>query len=134
MYPCIRLWWDGDLLAESYNDKKFEKWNYQTQKTERLLSPWNITDCTGADRGVPMFYADITGDWREEVVMTSSDFSKLVILQTTIPTDTKLYCLAQNPCYRNCMTAKRYFQSHMLDYYLGTDMKMPETPDISIIH
>lgn len=134
MYPCIRLWWDGDLLAESYNDKKFEKWNYQTQKTERLLSPWNITDCTGADRGAPMFYADITGDWREEVIMTSSDFSKLVILQTTIPTDTKLYCLAQNPCYRNCMTAKGYFQSHMLDYYLGTDMKMPETPDISIIH
>ena len=32
LYPCIRLWWDGDLLAESYNDTKFEKWNWQTQK------------------------------------------------------------------------------------------------------
>ncbi len=133
LYPCIRLWWDGDLLSESYNDKKFEKYNYQTGGVERLLSPWKITDCTGATRGAPMFYADITGDWREEVIMTSSDFSKLVIIETTAPTDTRLYCLAQNPCYRNCMTAKGYFQSHMLDYYLGTGMEMPQTPAISIL-
>lgn len=65
--------------------------------------------------------------------MTSSDYSKLVIIETTDPTDMRLYCLAQNPCYRNCMTAKGYFQSHMLDYYLGTGMEMPTTPDISII-
>ena len=134
LYPCIRLWWDGDLLAESYNDTKFEKYNYEAGTVSRLLSPWKITDTTGSERGAPMFYGDITGDWREEVIMTSSDYSKLVILGTTDPTDTRLYCLAQNPCYRNCMTAKGYYQSHMLDYYLGTGMKMPKTPDISIIH
>ncbi len=133
LYPCIRLWWDGDLLAESYNDTKFEKWNWEAGKAERLLSPWKLTDCRGSERGAPMFYADITGDWREEVIMTSTDFSKLVIWNTTAPTDTRLYCLAQNPCYRNCMTAKGYFQSHMLDYYLGTGMEMPQTPNISII-
>ncbi|MCR4645440.1 MAG: family 43 glycosylhydrolase [Oscillospiraceae bacterium] len=134
LYPCIRLWWDGDLLSESYNDKKFEKFNYENGTVDRLLSPWKLTDATGSERGAPMFYADITGDWREEVIMTSSDYSKLVILETTDPTDTRLYCLAQNPCYRNCMTAKGYFQSHMLDYYLGTGMQLPETPDIRIIH
>lgn len=133
LYPCIRLWWDGDLLAESYNDTKFEKWNWQTGKVERLLSPWKITDSAGSDRGAPMFYGDIMGDWREEVIMTSSDYSKLVIWCPTAETDTRLYCLAQNPCYRNCMTAKGYYQSHMLDYYLGTGMEMPKKPDISII-
>ena len=133
LYPCIRLWWDGDLLAESYNDSKFEKWNWQSQKVERLLSPWKITDSVGSDRGAPMFYGDIMGDWREEVIMTSSDYSKLVIWCPTAPTDTRIYCLAQNPCYRNCMTGKGYYQSHMLDYYLGTGMEMPEKPDIEII-
>jgi len=133
LYPCLRLWWDGDLLSEAYNDKKFEKWNWQNSSTTRLLSPWKLTDCTGSERGAPMFYADINGDWREEVIMTSSDASRLVILESTDPTDIRLYCLAQNPCYRNCMTAKGYFQSHMLDYYLGTGMEMPQTPDISII-
>ncbi len=24
-YPVIGLWWDGDLLSESYNDGKIEK-------------------------------------------------------------------------------------------------------------
>lgn len=133
MYPCIRLWWDGDLLAESYNDSKFEKWNYNTQKVERLLSPWKVTDAVGSDRGAPMFYGDIMGDWREEVIMTSSDYSKLVIWCPTAETDTRLYCLAQNPCYRNCMTAKGYYQSHMLDYYLGTGMETPQKPSIEII-
>ena len=133
LYPCLRLWWDGDLLSEAYNDKKFEKWNWQNSSTTRLLSPWKLTDCTGSERGAPMFYADLNGDWREEVIMTSSDASRLVILESTDPTDIRLYCLAQNPCYRNCMTAKGYFQSHMLDYYLGTGMEMPQTPDISII-
>ena len=65
--------------------------------------------------------------------MTSSDYSKLVIFTTTMPTDTRLYCLAQNPCYRNCMTAKGYYQSHMLDYFLGADMEMPTSPNIQII-
>lgn len=133
MYPVIRLWWDGDLLSESYNEGKIEEWDYNYKSTNRLVSTWKVTDCTGSDRGAPMFYGDILGDWREEVVMTSSDYSKLVIFTTTMPTDTRLYCLAQNPCYRNCMTAKGYYQSHMLDYFLGADMEMPTSPNIQII-
>ena len=133
LYPSIRLWWDGDVLSESYNDGKIEKWDYQNRAVNRLATTWKMTDCVGSDRGAPMFYGDIYGDWREEVIMTSGDFSKLVILSTADETDLRLYSLSQNPCYRNCMTAKGYYQSHMLDYYLGTDMEMPERPVISVI-
>lgn len=133
LYPSLRLWWDGDLFAESYNDGKIEKWDYQNSAVQRLVSTWKVTDCTGSERGASMFYGDILGDWREEVVMTSSDYSKLVILSTTSPTDVRLYSLAQNPCYRNCMTAKGYYQSHMLDYFLGNNMEMPDAPKLNII-
>lgn len=133
MYPSIRLWWNGDLLSESYNDGKLEKWNYETQGTERVATTWKITNCTGSDRGAPMFYGDILGDWREEIIMTSSDYSNLVILTTTIPTDIRLNTLSQDPCYRNCMTSKGYVQSHMLSYYLGDGMNTPSAPDISYI-
>ncbi len=44
-------------------------------------------------------------------------------MNTTTPTEFRNECLAQDPCYRNSMTAKGYYQSHMLDYYLGADMK-----------
>ena len=133
LYPVIRLWWDGDLLSESYNDGKIEEWNYDSKTTARLVSTWKVTDCTGSDRGAPMFVGDILGDWREEVIMTSSDYSKLVIHATTSPTSERIYTLAQNPCYRNCMTAKGYYQSHMLDYFLGADMTAPPKPDITYI-
>ena len=127
------MWWDGDLLSEQYNDAKIEKWNYNSKTTDRLISTWKVTDCAGSDRGAPMFYGDIYGDWREEVIMTSSDYSKLVVFSTTNETQTKLYSLAQNPCYRNCMTAKGYYQSNMLDYYLGNGMETPKMPNISVI-
>ena len=133
LYPVIRLWWDGDFLSESWNDGKIEKWNYVNQSVDRVLTAWKVTDCTGSDRGAPMFYGDILGDWREEVILTNYDYSALVILTTTTPTDERLYCLAQNPTYRNCMTGKGYYQSHLLDYYLGTGMEQPETPDICYI-
>ena len=133
LYPVIKLWWDGDVFSESYNDGKIEKWDYDYKSVNRVLTTWKVTDCTGSERGAPMFFGDILGDWREEVIMTSSDYSKLVILTTTHASNERFYCLAQNPCYRNCMTAKGYYQAHMLDYFLGHNMETPETPDITII-
>jgi len=133
LYPVIKLWWDGDILSESYNDGKIEKWDYKNNSTQRIASTWKMTDCQGSERGAPMFFGDILGDWREEVVMTSANYSKLVILSTANSTDTRLTCLAQDPCYRNCMTAKGYYQSHMTSYFIGSEMKNPEVPDISII-
>lgn len=130
-YPNFRLWWDGDVLGENYNDGKIEKWNYSSSTVSRLVTTWNYQTATGSDRGAPMFYGDILGDWREEVVLTSSDFSKLVIFTTSVATTTRLYTLPHNPAYRNCMTIKGYMQSHMTDYYLGNGMSTPPVPNIS---
>ncbi len=132
-YPSLKLYWDGDLLSESYNDSKIEKWNYQTKGVERLATTWKITGCSSSDRGAPMFYGDILGDWREEVICTGSNFDSLVIISTTMPTDYRINCLAQDPAYRNDLTSKGYYQSNMLSYYLGTGMDAPPVPDISYI-
>ncbi len=132
-YPSLKLYWDGDLLSESYNDSKIEKWNYQTQGVERLATTWKITDCASSDRGAPMFYGDILGDWREEIICTGYDYASLVIVSTTMPTDYRFNTFAQDPAYRNDMTSKGYVQSNMLSYFFGTDMDAPPQPDIQII-
>ncbi|MBS2100430.1 rhamnogalacturonan lyase family protein [Carboxylicivirga linearis] len=129
-YPNLRIWWDGDLLSENLNDSKFEKYHYQTKSVSRLLTAWHYHSATGSARAVPMFYGDIFGDWREEVIFTSSDFSKLIIFTTPNETQHRIYTLPHNPAYRNCMTIKGYMQSHMVDYYLGADMTTPPTPPI----
>lgn len=132
-YPSLKLYWDGDLLSESYNDSKIEKWHYDSQSVERLATTWKITACSSSDRGAPMFYGDILGDWREEIICTGSDFASLVIISTTMPTDYRFNTLSQDPAYRNDMTSKGYVQSNMLSYYLGTDMDMPDQPDVQYI-
>ena len=80
-----------------------------------------------------MFYGDILGDWREEVICTGTDYASLVIISTTVPTEYRINCLAQDPAYRNDMTSKGYVQSNMLSYYMGTDMDVPPVPDIRYI-
>lgn len=129
-YPSFRLWWDGDLLSESWNDGKIEKWNYDTNKVSRLVTNWKFEFAKVNDRRAPAFYGDIFGDWREEVVMTNRDYDKLIIFTTSTPTDKRLYTLAQNPMYRNSMTLKGYYQSHLTDYYLGSEMAAPPKPNI----
>jgi hypothetical protein len=132
-YPVLRLWWDGDDLCESFNDGKIEKWNYSSSTTSRLVTTWNYETATRSDRGCPMFYGDIFGDWREEVVQTSSDYTKLVIFTTTTSTSRRIYTLAHNPEYRNCMTVKGYMQANQVDFYLGAGMDTPPTPDIKLV-
>ncbi len=133
-YPSLKLYWDGDLLSESYNDSKIEKWNYTTKSVERLATTWKIVGCNTSDRGAPMFYGDILGDWREEIICTGSDYASLVILSTTIPTEHRINCLAQDPAYRNDMTSKGYVQSNMLSYYMGAEMDAPPVPDIRYVN
>lgn len=131
-WPSIRIWWDGDLGSEQINETKFEKWKYESGQTWRLLTGYKF----GASMGISnwhAFYGDILGDWREEVVFVTSSYDELLIFTTQDPTDTRIYTLPNNPCYRNCMTLKGYNQSHMCDFYLGYNMDTPPTPNISYI-
>lgn len=132
-YPSLKLYWDGDLLSESYNDSKIEKWNYQTQSVERVATTWKIAGSNSSERGAPMFYGDILGDWREEIICCGYNWDSLIIYSTTIPTDYRLNTLSQDPAYRNDMTSKGYYQSNMLSYYLGDGMDTPPQPDVAYV-
>lgn len=81
----------------------------------------------------PMFFGDILGDWRTEVVLLNASYSELLIFTTNLPSSTRLYTMAHNPAYRNHMTIKGYMQSGMLDYYLGEGMSTPAEPNIRYV-
>ncbi|HTF80782.1 MAG TPA: T9SS type A sorting domain-containing protein, partial [Cytophagales bacterium] len=127
-YPNFRIWWDGDVLSENLNDEKLEKYN-----AGRLLTLWDYEGGTGSTRGAPKFYGDILGDWREEIILTDPQNSRLVIYTTNYPTDQRLYTMPHNPLYRNSMNIKGYLQSHTVDYYLGHNMTMPPKPNIKLV-
>ncbi len=139
-HPALSIWWDGDLLRESLDavgkegyNPVINKWNYNTSSNDRYFTMYNeggaySTHVPWAGR-VPL-YADIMGDWREEVVCTNSDFTELRIFTSTVPTNHRIYCLMQNPEYRMCINLKAYLPSTETDYFLGAGMAAPPTPPV----
>ena len=126
-WPNFRIWWNGDLLSDFLNETKIDSW-----VGGRLLTAYKM-GAIEAERGAPMFYGDIMGDWREEVIYENSARTELQIFSTPIPSSIRLYTLAHNPAYRNCFTYKGYLQSNNVDYYLGTGMATPPKPNIKLV-
>lgn len=131
-WPHIQIQWDGDLLSErlSTDSAVVDQWNPTTQTTSRVTTLWNQGSGAITQDGYPIWFGDLIGDWREEVIYERNDRQALVIFTTQINTNTRLYSLAQNPLYRNNMTLKGYLQSRHVDYFLGHGMADPPTPNI----
>jgi hypothetical protein len=133
-WPQLGLWWDGDLTMELLNAGKIEEWDplnpRPTGSLPRIESTWNYGAVTAAQSG-PTLVGDLLGDWREEAVYTNGAYNQLIIFTSDKPTSTRLYTLAHNPLYRNCMTVKGYMQSHHTDYFLGSGMSNPPAPPIT---
>jgi hypothetical protein len=132
-WPNFRVWWDGDVGSEDLNDTVINKWNPTSQGNDRLSTLYRYGSPFSTSGEAPIFYGDIFGDWREEVMFENSDHLALDIYTTQYSSTTRLYTLAEDPEYRNCMTVKGYYQSNMVDYYLGYGMTTPPTPNIQML-
>ncbi|MCA9212660.1 MAG: rhamnogalacturonan lyase [Planctomycetales bacterium] len=89
------IWWDGDLLRELVARSRITKWNWNEEREETLLD----TRARGGNRG-PNLVADIIGDWREELLMTSPDGKSLRLYTTVDPTEHRLTTLMHDSQYR----------------------------------
>jgi len=123
----FRVWWDGDVGSELLDGTVIDKWVPETSTTTRLFAPQGVT---GTTRTAQPFHGDVLGDWREEVLIETTDRTALRLFTTNIPTDVRLYTLAHNPEYRLGFTVRGYLQSHLVDYYLGYGMTAPPRPKI----
>jgi rhamnogalacturonan endolyase len=140
-YPDISIWWDGDLCRENFKgigssgyNPAINKWYPSTLTEGRIFTIYNdggsyVVTCPYAGRAP--FIGDVIGDWREEVILEASDHSQLRIYSTVIPAVSRIYTLMQNPAYRIDVTTKGYLCSKYPDYYLGTGMSTPPTPNIT---
>ncbi|MEI6948654.1 T9SS type A sorting domain-containing protein [Paraflavisolibacter sp. H34] len=142
------IWWDGDLSRElldaGYNATsnsstvRLEKWNGATNSLQRLLTPSlpengsaQTNNTTKANAGLT---ADLLGDWREEMILRSSDNTQLLVFTTTIPTEHRIYTLMHDPQYRTAIAWQNsaYNQPPHPGFFLGTGMAAPPTPQIAV--
>lgn len=136
-YPYEASWWDGDLQRELIgspggqgygSNVMINKYNgtrliqFSRESSWAVHAGWAVR---------PAFMGDITGDWREEIVLMkqkADSSTGLVGYSTDIATDYSLYTLQEDPHYRLDCTTRGYYQAPCTSFYLGGDMAYPPLP------
>ena len=117
----FRIYWDGDLLDEGFNYANGKNTAGGIYKHGKGLIQTLTGSMTNNDtKGTPCYQGDILGDWREEVIMRTSD-NKIRIYTTTIPTAHRLYTLWHDHQYRQAMVWQMcgYNQPPHVSYFVG---------------
>lgn len=120
------IWWDGDELRELLDGTTITKYGGGT-----LLSANGCASNNGTKK-TPCLQADILGDWREEVILRTSDNRYLRIYTTTDMTNRRIYTLMHDPVYRMGIAWQNvaYNQPPHTSFYLGDGMAEPPAPEI----
>ncbi|MHA6723625.1 rhamnogalacturonan lyase [Sphingomonas sp. RS2018] len=114
------IWWDGDRLRELLDGKRISKWDWTAGRETVILDPADVVSNNGTKQN-PSLSADILGDWREELIVPTTDSSALRIYTTPIPTTERIVTLMHDPVYRLGVAWQNtaYNQPPHLSYFLG---------------
>jgi rhamnogalacturonan endolyase len=123
------IWWDGDLSRELLDKNYIDKY-----KVGRIFTAEGCASNNGT-KATPALSADIVGDWREELILRTTDNKNLRIYTTTIPTAHRIVTLMHDPQYRLAIATQNvgYNQPPHTSFFLGTGMKKPVQPKIVLV-
>ena len=128
------VWWDGDLLREILNGNRISKWNWEKETDDVIFTAEGCSSNNGT-KSTPALSVDLLGDWREEVILRTTDNQELRIFSTTIPTEHRLYTLMHDPQYRLAIAWQNvaYNQPPHPGFFLGAGMKPAPRPNITLV-
>jgi len=131
------IWWDGDLSRELSDADRIDKWNPTSHTQSRLLTVYNygVSTNNGTKKN-PCLQADIFGDWREEIIMRTTDSSALRIFTPVTVTSYRIHTLMHDPVYRMGIAWQNvaYNQPPMTSFFFGNGMPYPvPLPDIVLV-
>jgi rhamnogalacturonan endolyase len=123
------IWWDGDLSRELLDGNHIDKYN-----VGRIFTAEGCMSNNGS-KSTPALSADLFGDWREELILRTTDNKNLRIYTTTIPTKYRIYTLMHDPQYRLGIATQNvaYNQPPHTSFFLGTDMPKAPKPKIVLV-
>ncbi|MBR3046397.1 MAG: RICIN domain-containing protein [Oscillospiraceae bacterium] len=126
------IWWDGDLERELLDNVGITKIN-QAGKIVSLFEAAGCASCNGT-KATPNLSADIFGDWREELILHTTDSKYLRIFCTPYETEYRITTLMHDMQYRMQVATEQncYNQPPHPSFYLGSDQPLPDRPALTI--
>jgi rhamnogalacturonan endolyase len=120
-------WWDGDLLRELLDKTYITKYNWKTRQIELLTSFLGVSSNNGT-KSVPCLQGDILGDWREEVLLRSTDNEHIYLFLTPYPTEYRFNSFLQDIPYRLGLAVENvgYNQPTQPGFFFGEGMKLSQ--------
>jgi rhamnogalacturonan endolyase len=122
------VWWDADESRELEDGTAVTKYGGGTLASCSQCASNNGTKST------PTLTADLTGDWREEVIWRETDSSALRLYTTTDVTKRRIYTLMHDPQYRVAISWQNvaYNQPPHPSFAIGSGMADPPVPNIVV--
>lgn len=134
----FRIYFDGDLQDELLDGAYITKYDAAAMKANVYFdgtAALGAAGCNGT-KNTPSLVADLTGDWREEMVVRSEkDPSTMYIVSTPVTSEYRLYTLMHDAVYRTAIAWQNsaYNQPPHPGYYLPDVAKNLTAPDIYVV-
>ncbi len=120
----MAVWWDGDLSRELLDKNQISKYDWENKRCD-VIARFDGCESNNGTKSTPCLQGDIIGDWREEVLLRTSDNCSLRLYVTTIPTQYRFHCFLEDPPYRISIATQNvaYNQPTQPGFYIGTDLE-----------
>lgn len=126
----FRIYWDGDLLEETVNSPGTEReCVVHKMGVGRIMQTAGVA-MNNSSKNNPCAQGDIIGDWREELILRSTDNSEFRIYTTTDETQYRIPCLWYDHQYRQGMVweSEGYNQPPHVSYFMGEMEGLTKVP------
>ncbi len=118
----FRIYWDGDLLEEGLDGASSREGAARVFKADGsiVFTADGTANCNWT-KNTPSAQGDILGDWREEIIVRTSDNKYVRVYTTNIATPYRNYTLWHDHQYRQGMVWESigYNQPPHASYFLG---------------
>ena len=117
-----RIYWDGDLLEEGLDGASSREGAARVFKADGsiVFTADGTANCNWT-KNTPSATGDILGDWREEIIVRTTDNKYVRVYTTNIKTDYRNYTLWHDHQYRQGMVweSMGYNQPPHASYFIG---------------
>lgn len=136
----MKMYWDGDLLAELVDHDgtgtmNIFKWDWEKQTLNTILTAEGSAS-NGGTKGQTCLIADVFGDWREELIVRTADNTEMRIYSTTLETEYRMPTLMHDVTYREAVAWQNnhYNQPANTSFYFGAETVTVPVPEIYTIN